>query len=430
MKFSTVLEELRGTTRPKEKQEVLLKFDCNEFRDILIATFDTFTLFNVKINKKDVPEPGDKDLYDEFSKALSVLNFCEHSKSSKQNKEMVTPFLETLDQGSQELFVCILNKNWKAGVSAKTVNKTFPGLIKQFNVQLANTYKRDYNPHKFERRIVSYKLDGLRCVALRESSDEYYNKGRWTMYSRKGKVFLTVDHLKDQLEALYNRHGWTFFDGELYKHGLPFEAIQGPVMAFKQGQVPEMEYHVFVAGSAEKFLNGEDPNHVDPVSGPPLISAKDINFVNIGFITQEEVEDVLETAFEKGYEGIMLRDPDNLYDYKRSNALLKLKSKDKDENDEGEMISDCVIIDIEYNDNFPVVEDGKLITKRLLNKLWVLQENGVKCKVGSGYNLDFRYKYTNEPEKLIGKIMETLHQGWGNNGRMRFPRKHRVREDL
>jgi hypothetical protein len=41
------------------------------------------------------------------------------------------------------------------------------------------------------------KVDGL-CIAV------------------KGKEFLTVDHLKSELEELYQVWGWTFFDGELY----------------------------------------------------------------------------------------------------------------------------------------------------------------------------------------------------------------------
>lgn len=337
--------------------------------------------------------------------------------------------LERLNRGSQQLLVGVLNKNWKVGVSAKTVLKVFPGLINHFDVQLSNTYDPEKEGHRLERYILSYKLDGLRCVALRESSDEHYDKGKWTMYSRKGKELVTVEHLKDELEALYAEHKWTFLDGELYRHGLAFEEIQGPVMAYTQGQVSGMEYHVFVAGDAKKFLAGEDPNHVDIPYGGSLDAAPHIHFVNLGIIGPEDIEENLEAAFEKGYEGIMLRDPDHLYDYKRSNALLKLKKRLSGEN-EGEIISDCVVESIEYNDNFPYIEDGVLKSERLLNRIWVIQEDGTKCKVGSGFDLAFRRYYTEHPQELIGKIVEVKHQMWGANGRMRFPRLFRVREDL
>lgn len=434
MKLGNLLEELRSTSKPSEKADILLKYDSPFTRHLLKVTYDQSTLFNVKIQDKEIYTwcAGELDLIEAEEEACAVLRFCEHSNSSKQNKEMIVPFVSKLNRGSQELFVGVLNKNWKVGVSSKSVAKLFPGIIKQFNVQLSNKYKRGYGPHKLKEWILSYKLDGLRCVALRESSDTFYDDCKWTLYSRTGKEFTTVEHLKQQLESLYNLHGWTFFDGELYKHGLSFEEVQGPVMAFTQGQVHDMDYHIFVAGDAMKFLANEDPNHVEPLAERDFTSAPNIKFVNIGVIRSEEIEKHLETAFELGYEGIMLRDPNNLYDYKRSNALLKLKSTiSSDESDEqGEIISDCIVFDIEYNDKFPVIREGVVTYERLLNRIWVLQDNGVKCKVGSGYSLDFRHRYTTSPLDLIGKVVEVQHQNWGSNGRMRFPRLLKVREDL
>lgn len=426
MRLSNLLTDLKSTSKSIEKQTILKSYDCRELRELLSLSYDPFVLFNVKLKSDDIPVEGDGDMADIFDEAMAILRFCEHSKSSKQNKELIVPFLSKLNKGSQELLIGVLNKNWRVGVNSKTVLKLFPELIKQFNVQLSNKYNRNCNSHKKDRWIPSYKLDGVRCVALRGESG-------WKLYSRKGKEFLTVEHIKSQLEHLYIDCGWTFFDGELYKYGLSFEEIQGPVMAFTRGQVPYMDYHIFIAGDATKFLNSEDPNHVDPLSGPQHEHASNIYFVNDDFIGSKDIELYLERAFDLGYEGIMLRDPDHLYDYKRSDALLKLKSRSDDsmdsENDE-EVISDCTVVGIEYNDNFYVIEDEHLTTKRLLNKIIVIQDNGIKCKVGSGYSLEFRYKYTNSPLDLIGKVVEVKHQRWGANGRMRFSRLHRVREDL
>ena len=432
MDLSNLLNDIKGTSKPVEKKDILRKYDSTELRELLAATYDPFILFNVSIKPKQIPEPGKESLNDLFDEGRSVLKFCEKSKSNKQNREMAVSFLSKLNKGSQDLLVGTLNKNWKAGVGAKTMLKAFPGLVKLFIVQLANTYDPKNDKHTIVPRwLLSNKLDGMRCVAIRESSDEHYDKGRWTLYSRQGKKFVTVEHLKPELEAVYRLYGYTFFDGELYKHGLQFEEIQGPVMAHTKGQVKDMEYHIFIAGNAEKFLNQEEPEHMDPLGGGKEQYAPHLEFVSNGWCNADEVEEKLEEAFEQGYEGIMLRDPDQYYDYKRSNALLKLKSSlDEEEGDEGEQISDCVVESIEYNDFFPIIEDGKLHTERLLNKVWVIQPDGVKCKVGTGYSLDFRREHTEAPHTLIGSVVEVKHQGWGKNGRMRFPRLHRKREDL
>ena len=429
--LGNLLAELRSTSKPSEKYNIIKKHDSEFLKRIIHSTYDPFRIFHIRLKKSEIPTAGNKDIIEIDKEIYDLLNFCEESNSPKQNREAVIKILSLLNEGSQELLVGILNKNWKAGIGRKHVLKLFPHLISRFDVQLSNTYKvepvtdfllKDYD---IPRWLWSYKLDGLRCIALRESSDEIYDKGRWTLYSRKGKKFLTVDHLKDQLEELYDRFGWTFFDGELYKHGIPFEEIQGAVMGFKRGPAPHIEYHVFIAGKAEWFLNGINENDMIPLGGESEEYSPDIKFVTEGFITPVELESKMKEAFSNGYEGLMLRDPDQLYDYKRSNALLKLKADKR----EGEIISDCVVESIDIDD-FPVIEDGQMSYEKLLVRLWVKQKDDIICKVGSGFGLNFRRKYTVVPEELEGKTIEVKHQGWGSNGRMRFPRLHRVREDL
>lgn len=425
--LSNIINDLKATSKPKEKQEVLKKYESGFLSYLLTATYNPFKLFHVNIKKSDIPSPGDLDIYDMRQEVYDLLSFCAKSNSNKQNRERVVEVLSMLNKGSQELLIGALNKNWKAGLGVKNVLKVYPKLVPQFEVQLAATYKRDKSYDHIKQWIWSYKLDGLRCVALRESSDQYYDKGKWNLYSRKGKEFLTVDHLKPQLEIMYQATGHTFFDGELYKHGLAFEEIQGPVMAFTQGQVEDMEYHVFVGGDAEDFLGGTGKENYKILGGDAQEHIPNIHFVNRGFLEKDEVEARLEESFANGYEGIMLRDIDRPYDYKRSDAILKLKQGL--DSDDGEIITDCVVDDIEYDD-FPVIEDGQMHTEYLLVRTWVVQPDGIRCKVGSGYSLDFRRYYTEHPDELKGKTVEVKHQMWGANGRMRFPRLHRVREDL
>ena len=420
MLIGGLLEDLRSTSRSSIKIEILKKYSCDLLEDVLYFTFDPMIKFNVKIKESDIPTPGKADLSEAVEQMDAVLRYCINSMSSKKNKICVIEFLSTLNKGSQELFVGILNKNLKVGVNDSTVNEVYPGLIRSFNVQLANKYDRNNDKHKGKRWIVSNKLDGLRCIALRTDNV-------WKLYSRTGKEFTTVDYLKPSLERLYEKYNWSFFDGELYRHGLKFEDIQGQVMSVVNKQTVDVEYHVFVVGNSEAFLRQDNPNeHVIIPIDTPSYSVDNIVFVNNVLIDGDnDIEVKLEEAFEAGYEGIMLRNPEYPYDYKRSNNLLKLKSKIDDSI--GEEVSDCVVVDLEYNEAFPVIEDGVLLYKRLINRMIVQQGDGTVCKVGSGFDLSFRYT-TNEA--IIGKVVEIQHQGYGNNGRMRFPRYKRIREDL
>jgi DNA ligase-1 len=425
--LDNLINDLRSTSKPIEKQNIVQENHSDFLKFILIATFEPFKKYHVKIKPTDIPEPGINTLDDEDTQEgfRKLLAHCELSKSNKQNRTMVVMFLALLTKGSQDLVVGILNKNWKVGLSHKTANKIYPGAVTSYEVQLANSYlkvikKKTYKP---KSRWCSYKLDGVRCTFLR------FEDG-WQALSRQGKEFLTVDHLKEQLEQLWLVHGVDFWDGELYVKDAPFEYIQGMVMRFTKGTAHELEFRAFICGSMDHFLEQiceKDSFEIvtqarlNAEVAPQIIEEKQ------WMITEEEISSALEDAFELGLEGIMLRDPDKLYDFKRSDALLKLKENDSE--DSVEEIADCLILDIVI-DSMPVIINETMIYKQLLTKLIVEQANGLVCNVGSGFSLDFRYEVTENPELVLKKVGEFKFQGYGSKGKMRFPRLFRVRDDL
>jgi DNA ligase-1 len=423
--ISNVIKELMSTSKPSEKIEILNRYDelyQFNFKNFLFLSYDPFVQHNVKLSIKELPVPGDNEIINILEEVYGAIDFCTDSLSPKQNREKLFPVFAKINKQEQEFLFKVINKNWKVGISNKIVLKAFPGLISTFDVQLANTYKKD--KHNVIGRVWTYKLDGLRCVALREDDG-------WHMYSRSGKEFWTVDHIKVWLEKFYvlDKSCPTFWDGELYKHGLRFEDVQGLVMGFTQGTAEDLEYHTFVQGPSESFLNQTLKDITSHSPWKDNDGPVPIKYSQGGIIEKEEdVDAALEHAFEMGYEGIMMRDTDKEYDYKRSNALLKYKELENDEQSM-EITSDCVVLDIEFDD-YPIIEDGVMHYEDLLVTLIVEQPDGVLCRMGSGFNLDFRRKYKENPEELLGKTVEVKHQRWGTHGRMRFPRLMRIREDL
>jgi len=436
--LTNLLSGLKGTSKPGEKQQIIKDYDSDFLRYVLKSAYEPFVMYHIKLKLSEIPAPGEKDIVDIDLKSL--LDFCVQSQSPKQNRTAVIDQLSLLTKGSQDLLIGILNKNLKCGLGVRNILKVFPGLISRFEVQLANTYK-EAKKYKVKKVLWSYKLDGLRCIALRID-------GEWKLRTRKGKMFLTVDHLKEQLEFLYEKYGYTFFDGELYKHGLKFEEVQSLVMGFKKGTAHNMEYHVFVAGSAESFLNQRVKGIVALTDTTISNDLNNIVVVQTGVVDMDRtlIMNILDVAFSIGYEGIMLRDIDVSYDFKRSDKIIKLKSN----GDEGEELSDCTVLEIK-TDLYPVIVEVEreriegvdysnipyddmfikiMKYENLLVKLIVKQKDGIECKVGSGFSLEFRREYTKSPENIIGKTVEILHQGYGANNRMRFPRLKRIREDL
>ena len=412
----TLISDLRSTSKVSEKIDILKRNDCEFLRYLLKATYEPFDVYHIRLSANDIPLPGKLTVIDTVDTFYKVIESCRRSNSNVQNKEIVIPFLRTIDKDAQDLLIGVLIKNWKAGISVKTVNKAFPELVSQFKVQLSNSYIKSSKKKNFKRksRYCSFKLDGVRCVFIRDVN--------WKAYSRQGKEFLTVDHIKKDLERLYLENGMSFWDGELYIPNKPFEDIQGKVMSFTKGTSKDLEYHTFICGKKKDFFMGKTGSFKIVEHGyGKVVPVKQV------LISDKEVESRLEDAFSLGYEGIMLRDPDKLYDFKRSDALLKLKESSTDKSQE--QIEDCLVVDVEV-DKFPVIEDGITTYRDLLVKLFVKQKDGKVCKVGTGFSLEFREYYTEHKEELIGKVVEIKFQGYGSKGLMRFPRLYRVREDL
>jgi len=421
--LSNLLGEVRATSKPSEKCAIISNYDSDFLRYLITAAYDPFKMYHLNIGKKEIPFPGDKGIDEIKDDVIKTLDFCEKSKSPKQNRETIIPVLAELNAGSQDLLLGTIDKNWKCGLGIKNLVKTFPDIVPEFEVQLSNTYKTSELKKSFvkKKRLCSYKLDGIRCIALRRENE-------WEFFTRKGKKLLTLDHIKDDLEILYDRLGYTFVDGEAYKHGLSFAEIQGMVMGFTQGTAYGIDYNVFVMGYKDDFLTQSNSGMV-VATKEITANMKYMTALEQHLIEDNEIYDELDKAFADGYEGVMLRDPDKLYDFKRSDALLKVK--EALDSGEGEQYADCTVVDYLFDD-FPVIEDGVMITKTLLTKLWVRQHtyNDKICKVGSGYGLKFRYYYTEHIDELIGKIVEIKFQEYGSKGLMRFPRLYKIREDL
>ena len=100
-----------------------------------------------------------------------------------------------------------------------------------------------YNPEKADYpAYIQPKLDGVRCIFTKDSA-----------YSRTGKEFKNVDHIKKNLTSVFNKYPNIILDGELYNHGLKddFEKIISlvrktkPTEEHRQKAVKQLPYHPY-----------------------------------------------------------------------------------------------------------------------------------------------------------------------------------------
>jgi DNA ligase-1 len=164
---------------------------------------------------------------------------------------------------------------------------------------------------------VQPKLDGIRCIAT-------IVDGEVTLMSRGNKEFTTLDHIKQELKKLSPADGSVLIlDGELYKHGTPFQKITSWVKR-EQEETYSVEYHVYdLVDTTKPFTDRLDV--LDLLFQISIQSTAPIKLVDtevaLGAI------DTWESFFlNKGYEGIMVRHGNCMYKAGgRSNELLKVK---------------------------------------------------------------------------------------------------------
>ena len=102
--------------------------------------------------------------------------------------------------------------------------------------------------HKFDPdkavfpALLQPKLDGVRCVFTKDGA-----------FSRTGKEFKNVDHIKETLKPLFKQCPYMKLDGELYNHKLKddFEKIISlvrktkPTFEHRQEAKELVQYHVY-----------------------------------------------------------------------------------------------------------------------------------------------------------------------------------------
>lgn len=193
-----------------------------------------------------------------------------------------------------------------------------PSLDELDDVPLLPMLAVDYNKVSHKAKfpcLVSNKLDGNRIMA-------YKKDGVVSLKSRMGKE-VVVQHLQEALNNVMSEG--IVLDGEIYKHGFALEEIVSAIRTPSNPLHEQLEFYVF-----------------DIVTDKPYSERYQelIDFlwrVNSDYVylvqhercnNKEELMLQHRWAVEQGYEGLMMRNLDGLYEagLKRSNDVLKYKT--------------------------------------------------------------------------------------------------------
>lgn len=316
-------------------------------------------------------------------------------------REEINNYLSRQPPAHAKWFHRVLLKDLNIGIGATVTNKVFPGLIPAFKIQLAEDAKG--KAPKIQYPIwVDYKLDGIRCIAIKEGACV-------TLYSRKGHVISTMK----SVEAALLRSNMDFvLDGELM--GKSWNDSQAAV--FSTVNLVDSSatfYNVFDAMTpsewkAKQTKSGYEERRAYVNEVVRSICHTQIRSVG-GKMVKSEVAllEFYKEALMLGHEGIMIKDPRAHYSFKRSKAIIKMKPHETWES---------AVIGWEHGDATGKWANG------LGAFLIRIKEDGAVTKVGGGYTDEMREQFMADgPDSYTGRIMEVKGQELTPDGSIRFP---------
>lgn len=230
-------------------------------------------------------------------------------------------------------FRLILIKDLRCGVSDKTVNKVtkkYPQYsVPVFSCQLAHEFT-DHATKATGKRILEIKLDGVRVLTI------VYPDGRVDQFSRNGKELVNFEHIKSEFAKIAHQLERAYvFDGEVVSSS--FQSLMKQVHRKSNVQADDAVLMLFDMLPLSEFQNGASVMGQQRRSNllksfAPLFET--VNSIDIvpqtvvdfdSYVGVLEFKDFNREAIEQGLEGIMVKDPNALYECKRTHAWLKLK---------------------------------------------------------------------------------------------------------
>lgn len=414
-----IFNELKNDSSRNGKEAILKKYENHElFRQVLDFVYNPFIVTGIstkKINKKITID--ENNLLPHIPNLLNLMNYLRKNNTGRDiDIFLVQCFIKKYDDKEvKELIKQIVTKNLKVGITAKTINKIYgKNTIPEFSPMLAESFEKrgDKLKGKF---YITQKLDGNRCIAIKEN-------GEVKFFTRNGQIIDGMHQLKFEFKNLPDN---MVYDGELLlvnKDNLPsdelFRATQKVVR--KDGEKKDLEFHIFDLLPVSEFKKGKSKKTYEQRRNT-LNLLKESKYIKILPVLyeghdKEAIGIIMKHAEKNGWEGLMINTANGLYQTKRVSDLLKVKKF---------KTADLPVVFIEK------AIDGQF--KGLLARVNVEYKGNI-VGVGSGFTIEERRLFAENPDLIVGKIIEvqyfeeTKDEKTGKPS-LRFPIFKGIRED-
>ncbi len=424
MKPWKIIQELEADNSRLKKEAIIKResdADNQRFFDGVCMALDGFRTFGVQkvpVSKKDGAGLEEARFLDTIKKLEdrtltgnemrdTIEDLCNRSKMEEWN----------------DWYRRILIKDLRCGVTHKTINKHSKYKVPVFECMLA-TDSVKHEKKMVGNVIVEPKLDGVRVVVICD-----VDKDEVKLFSRNGKELSNFPTINKTFDSMLDQMSESMvFDGEVMSDD--FQTLMREIHRKSGAKTKDAKLNLFDCLPLAEFKNGGSNSVNDGIlkRKEMLESFKYGSNVNlVEYVKMDLSEDDGQKMFadynklciDKGFEGIMVKPVNGIYECKRSTLWLKVKPF------------------IEVSLTVKATEEG---TGRNVGKLGALIVEGkdsgkfIKTNVGSGLSDSDREKYWKAKDKLIGQIVEvradaiTQNQNAKDEWSLRFP-THTLYED-
>ena len=422
-----IIQELEADNSRLKKEAIIKResdADNKIFFDGVCMALDGFRTFGVQqvpVSKKD----GKGRLFDhtEFNEVISRLE--DRTLTGNEMRDVIEDLCNRSKMEEwNDWYRRILIKDLRCGVTHKTINKHSKYKVPVFECMLA-TDSVKHEKKMVGNVIVEPKLDGVRVVVICD-----VDKDEVKLFSRNGKELSNFPEINKTFDDMLDQMSESMvFDGEVMSDD--FQTLMREIHRKSGAKTQDAKLNLFDCLPLTEFKNGGSNSVNDGIlkRKEMLESFKFHLKSNIHLVEyvkmnlsdedgQKQFADYNKMCIDRGFEGIMVKPVNGVYECKRSTLWLKVKP----------------FIEVSLT-----VKDTEEGTGRNAGKLGALIVEGkdggkfIKTNVGSGLSDEDREVYWKDKGKLIGQVVEvradaiTQNQNAKDEWSLRFPRFLRFR---
>jgi len=414
-----VVDELNSTNSINDKKEILAKYANNEFlKKVLYYTYNPFYQYYLTPDNLDKYYDEDLGSLYEFTDLFEMLDILRKREVTGHKAINSVNDFCLRNEKYKDLIYKIIGKDLEIRMGVSLINKVIPELIPSFDVALATPFEDVAVDFTKDTWYASRKLDGVRCLAVIDEN------GQISLWSRQGNEFETLQKVKDEIAKLNLKD--KVLDGEIcLVDGNENEDFQGIMKEIrrKNHTITNPKYLIFdvIDGSDFRTKSGNTSysSRYEELNDY-LYNYKEKELNHLQIVTQSKIinekhyVEFMENADSIGWEGLILRKADSVYEGKRSKNMLKCKSFHD---------AEYTVIDLEFGP-FRMIENGLEVTKEVLSNV-VIEHKGNRVSVGSGFSIEEREYFKTNPNEILNKVITVKYfeesKNQSGNYSLRFP---------